>query len=457
MPATQRTARWTVFVGLLVQVVCWAPAAFAQDPEAVSAKTWVGREAEIEAFLKTAEVLEMGDIPVGVTSPEWATLEPGGPVDKIAWKQLTPGRRRGFWESYKAEIAAYELDKLLSLGMVPVTVERRIEGDLGAAIMWLDPTQSFKDLGGTPRPPNRFIAFWTIQLIRAKMFDNLIYNQDPNEGNWLVDPAWNLMLIDHSRSFEADDDMAHEDMNRIDRYLWERMQLLDEPTLTEALGEWLSDGEIRGVLERRDKMGEIIDELVEKDGESAVLLRWGTPPGAEPAAPARAAGAPPGDDLLDRLVAAGDQAPIVMPSSELTWTGSVVELAGYQGRYAHVAEAGRRAGHTIGLLVAADEGMLCLTATERDAAPFDRLAGARRPRRRDLWHAGRRDRHAGGPGDGLRTAIAGQPGGSSSRCRVSLVSEGSSACAYVDRRRWRQRCCSPVCPTHRDSRRARHR
>ena len=37
MPVTQRTARWTVFVGLLVQVLCWAPAVAAQDPEAVTA------------------------------------------------------------------------------------------------------------------------------------------------------------------------------------------------------------------------------------------------------------------------------------------------------------------------------------------------------------------------------------------------------------------------------------
>jgi len=196
----------------------------------------VGREAEIEECLKTAEILALEDIPIGVTSPKSANLEPGGPVDKLAWKQLPPGIYRGFYESYKAEIAAYELDKLLGLGMVPVTVERRIRNELGAAIMWLSDTQSFKDLGGVPRPPNRYIGYWTIQLIRAKMFDNLIYNRDPNEGNWLVDPAWNLMLIDHSRSFTPDADMAHDDMNRIDRYLWERMQLLDEPTLTAVLG-----------------------------------------------------------------------------------------------------------------------------------------------------------------------------------------------------------------------------
>jgi len=367
MPARQRTMRVTMLVGLALLV--WAPVAHPQDSEAPSAKTWVGHEAEIEAYMKTAEILGLEDIPVGVTNPQSADLAPGGPIDRFAWKQLKPGIYRGYWESYKAEIAAYELDKLLGLGMVPVTVERRVRNELGAAIMWVAPAESFKELGGTPTPPARFIGYWTIQLCRAKMFDNLIYNRDPNEGNWLVDPAWNLMLIDHSRSFTSDDDMAHDNMTRIDRYLWERMQQLDEPTLTAALGDWLSGREIRAILERRDKMAEIIDDLVEANGEASVLIRYGIPPGAA-AAPVRAAAgpAPAGADLIASLLAAANEAPIIAPSSELTWMGTVVELDGYQGLYAHIAEAGVRAGHTLGLL-AGNEGLLCLTASERDLEP----------------------------------------------------------------------------------------
>ena len=35
-----------------------------------------------------------------------------------------------------------------------------------------------------------------------------------------------------------------------------------------------------------------------------------------------------------------------------------------------------RAGHTLGLLVTArDEGLLCLTASERDLEPYERLQG----------------------------------------------------------------------------------
>ncbi len=358
MPATRQMARRMMFVGVVV--LGWPAGTVAQDPEAVSAKTWVGREAEIEAYLKTADILGLEDIPVGVTNPQSATLAPGGPVDKFAWKPLAPGIRRGFYESYKAEIAAYELDKLLGLGMVPVTVERRIRGEVGAAVMWASPTQSFKELGGTPSPPNRQIGYWTIQLIRAKMFDNLINNGDPNEGNWLKDPAWNVMLIDHSRSFTPDDDMTHADMTRIDRYLWERMQRLDEPTLTGALGEWLNGREIQAILTRRDRMGEIIDELVGSNGEASVLLRYGIPPDAA---------TPAGADLASRLWQNASEAPFILPSSELTWRGTVVTLDGYRGAHAQIAAAGVRAGYTVGLL-AGDEGLLCLTASAGDPAPY---------------------------------------------------------------------------------------
>ena len=105
------------------------------------------------------------------------------------------GRPAGFWESYKSEIAAYELDKLIGLNMVPPTVERKVNGSVGAAVMWCSPTTSFGQLKGVPTAPAKHIAAWNRQLSRAKMFDNLIGNKDPNLGNWLVDPAWNLILI----------------------------------------------------------------------------------------------------------------------------------------------------------------------------------------------------------------------------------------------------------------------
>jgi hypothetical protein len=219
-----------------------------------SAKTWLHQRDRIEEYLKTAEVVGMEELKVGVTRPRRATLAPGGPVGAIAWKVVPPGRSSGYWESYKSEIASYELDKLLGLDMVPPTVEKRVKGDLGAAVMWCDGVKSFKDMGGVPTPPSRYIGAWVRQLSRAKMFDNLIGNLDPNMGNWLVDPSWNLILIDHTRAFTTDKGLVHKKMDYIDGPLWEKMQALTLESLQSAIGQWVGERELKAMLDRRERM-----------------------------------------------------------------------------------------------------------------------------------------------------------------------------------------------------------
>jgi len=232
------------------------------------ARVWADRVAEIEQYLKSAEIVGMEEIGVGVTKPRRATLAPGGPCEKIAWKPIRPGRYSGFWESYKSEVAAYELDKLLGMGMIPPTVEREVKGVTGAAVMWVSPVKSFKELGGVPGlkgvsgPPPAQIASWTRQITVAKMFDNLIGNIDPNLGNWLVDPSWNLILIDHTRAFTNTKDLYHQ-LVRVDDDLWVKMKALDEAGLTTALGAWLDKGQIKAILQRRDKMQQAIDKLAQ--------------------------------------------------------------------------------------------------------------------------------------------------------------------------------------------------
>lgn len=272
-----RSRRWVVLVVFLACSASTLPlrvAAQASATAPVSAKTWVGHEAEIEAYLKTVQILRLDDLSVGVTHPRKATLPPGGPCAYLAWKVIPPGRYEGFWESYLSEIAGYELDKILELHMVPPTVERTYKGDKGAAIMWASPTKNFKEMGvkGAPDAPPAYADAWARQIVKAKMFDNLIHNIDPNQGNWLVDPAWNLMLIDHSRAFIPGNTMIHE-MTRIDANLWAKMQGLTEASLQASIGKWLMRGQAKSIIERRDKMQQIIDALVKARGEAAVFMR----------------------------------------------------------------------------------------------------------------------------------------------------------------------------------------
>jgi len=248
------------------------PGVRAQAPASRGAKIWTDQRSAIEEYLRTADVVKMDKIGVGVTNPRQAQTAPGGPVDRFTWKPIAPGRYKGYWESYKSEIAAYELDKLLALDMFPPAVERELDGELGAAVMWASPTKSFKQLGGVPRPPPQQLNRWNLQMIRAKMIDNLIANTDPNLGNWLVDPEWNIVLIDHSRAFTTTQKMTHK-MTRIDADLWARMEALDQNGLAVVLGSWLPTDQIDSLLRRRDAMKTIIAALVAKRGEAAVFVR----------------------------------------------------------------------------------------------------------------------------------------------------------------------------------------
>ena len=229
-------------------------------PSGPSSKTWMGRAGEFEDYMRTAAITKTTALSIGVTKSQRAFFAPGGPVESVAWKILPPRMRNGFMESYKSEIAAYELDKILELGMVPPKVERKIDDQVGVAIMWVAPATSFKESGGVPKVPTIHQPRWSAQLTRAKMFHNLIGDIDPNLGNWLVDPEWNLILIDHSRALTKTKTLVHKMLAR-DDVLWARMMALTEESLTSAVGRWLGPDEIRALLERRAKMRTALEKL----------------------------------------------------------------------------------------------------------------------------------------------------------------------------------------------------
>ena len=243
-----------------------------QTPPETGSKTWVGREGELEAYLRTGRIAKTERTKRGVTAPLRAFFEPGGPMASMTWKAIPPGRRGGYFESYKSEIAAYEIDKLLELEMVPPKVERTVEGKVGVAVMWIEPAKAFADLGGVPQPPPAKAAVWSRDLVKAKMFHNLIGDIDPNLGNWLVDPDWHVILIDHSRALTTTKKLVHE-MQHIDQRLWERIGALTEATLAPTISQWLGTDEVRAVLERRRLMQEQIDRLVRSKGEAQVFVR----------------------------------------------------------------------------------------------------------------------------------------------------------------------------------------
>lgn len=223
--------------------------------ETSGSKIWIGHYQEFEDYLKTAECASIDVFPK--TNLTRCTLRPGGPAARIAWRARTAGAYRGFRERYKTEIAAYELDKLLKLEMVPPTVARQMQGVDGAAQLWVE---NIVDGTGKESPGESQAAAWDAQRVRMTMFDNLIGNADRNPANMLRDSSWNLILIDHSRAFGPSPELPHK-MTRIDEACWARMDGLTQKQLDAALGAWLAENEIRAILHRRDRMRSEIKSL----------------------------------------------------------------------------------------------------------------------------------------------------------------------------------------------------
>ena len=100
------------------------------------------------------------------------------------------------------DVAAYRLDRLLDLDMVPVTALRTIGKDEGSLQFLPDNTsdeawRSDSGRGSSARCdlPRQWAAMY--------VFDVLIYNEGRSLQRMLYDPSqWSLMLIEHERAFK---------------------------------------------------------------------------------------------------------------------------------------------------------------------------------------------------------------------------------------------------------------
>ena len=238
-----------------------------------------------EDFLRTANIV--GAVQLGeeeaVTTPWKLTLQKDGVVRHALWKNVS-GSPRGYVDSWLYEIAAYNLDKLLGLDMVPPTVQKRFRGMLGSCQLWIEEGAVLKKrLQEGLSSKIMETSKWLRQAYIQQLFDNLIGNEDRHQGNVLITPDERSFLIDHSRTFRTTKTFMEmlpfsEEkfpgmgvMRELPRALVEKVKALDEKTIREAVGKTLNGKEIRAVLARRELILKEVDRLIAEHGEAAVL------------------------------------------------------------------------------------------------------------------------------------------------------------------------------------------
>jgi hypothetical protein len=246
--------------------------AAAKAARPADSKVWVGRYAEYEEFLRTAPIEREEGIGIGVTGPRRAFFAAPGLAESATVKRLPPSRRSGFYESYKSEIAAYKLDRILQLDMVPPTVERRVGNDVASIQLWVEGTRMLKDVQAQKlRAPDP--EAWNRQLHRVQVFDDLVGNIDANAGNLLFDPAWNFIKVDHSRCFTSTQKLPFK-LSRIDQPFYDRVKALTADGLREELGDLMDARAVLAVLDRRDEIVKTFEKLAKQHGAAAVFEPW---------------------------------------------------------------------------------------------------------------------------------------------------------------------------------------
>jgi hypothetical protein len=236
-----------------------------------------------EEFLKTAPIVAKEQItgPLAVTSPWELTLERDGVRQKALWKSVLGERVAGFKETWKGEIAAYRLSRALGLLMVPPTVEREFNGDRGSCQLWVEGWNNLETiLKKKLNPPGIRAASFSRALCLQRAFDNLIYNVDRHQRNYLVMEDWRMILIDHSRSFATKKKLIYDEKYRegpnfimasLPRTFVEALKGMTPESLRAAVGDYLTENELEATLARRDLIIAWLDKRIAALGEDKVL------------------------------------------------------------------------------------------------------------------------------------------------------------------------------------------
>ena len=231
----------------------------------------------VMSFLRTARVVSSEEVGKGVTGTRKVLLEKDGVRLRAIFRDVRihrPGRspRVTFRDDYIFECAAYELSRLLGLDNVPAVVERAIQGKKGSLQLWIEGALTEKERrekGLSILGEQRLNQQWQVMLV----FDNLIFNDDRNRGNYLYDRKGKLWMIDHTRSFQTDDELPYvTGIRYLERQLWERLQKLQSAVVKKHLEEYLSPSQLVSLISSHPEtpvfwgLGKFVESSIEAPG-----------------------------------------------------------------------------------------------------------------------------------------------------------------------------------------------
>jgi hypothetical protein len=236
---------------------------------------------QIKQFLLTAKVVGSKPSSKGITHPARLTLSDGTITHDASFqvvdehkaiKELGVGSEINFVDSYKYNIAAYQLAELIGMDdLLPVYVERKWQGHTGSLSWWLpvkmDEAERYKQKIAAPD-----VDAWNNQMYKIRVFDQLVADTDANLTNVLIGENWEIWRVDFSRAFRLNKDLKNpKDLVRCDRQLLEKLKALDGDVFKEKAKQYLTKDEASAVMARRDKIVAQFQKMIAEKGEKEVL------------------------------------------------------------------------------------------------------------------------------------------------------------------------------------------
>ena len=222
---------------------------------------------ELEKILREGKIVSIEDVGQGVTKPQKVTIKHGEfEISGLFKTESTNIKGRGRNDSRKLmaiadrwqyEVAAYRIDKMIGLDLVPVTVERKINGKQGSLQFWIDDLVSELDRESKSLSASGWCPLgeqWPLMFI----FDALIYNDDRTKQNMTYSgDDWMMFLIDNSRAFRTDRGRP-KDIRKVElklsSMLSDRLETLNQENLNANVGRLLERSQIQALLKRRDEI-----------------------------------------------------------------------------------------------------------------------------------------------------------------------------------------------------------
>ena len=162
-------------------------------------------------------------------------------------------RGRGFYP----DVAAYRLDRLLGLDMVPVTVMRTV-GRSEGSLQFLPQRISDEGQRSASGQGGGASCALPLQWEAMYVFDVLIYNEGRSLQRMVYEPSvWNLILIEHERAFKSSKGRPPHLSSasiKVSEGWRKALRALDDTVLAENFSDVLDKKRLKSLGTRRDQL-----------------------------------------------------------------------------------------------------------------------------------------------------------------------------------------------------------